>query len=106
MGAILPVEQHGEHLLSGMAQKARDDRLGSQSAKPAGYPASDFDHSEIGSGARAGDGVQIQLHGRKKNSSIFIGPFGAQATLREKVGSKPLISKSPKSRETVHAVSS
>jgi hypothetical protein len=29
MGAILPVKQHGERLLSGMAQKPPDDRLGS-----------------------------------------------------------------------------
>ena len=36
LGAILPVKQHGERLLSGMAQKPPDDRLGSKAAKPAG----------------------------------------------------------------------
>jgi hypothetical protein len=30
MGAILPLRQYGERLLSGMAQKPPDDRLGSE----------------------------------------------------------------------------
>jgi len=34
MGAILPVKQHGERLLSGMAQKPPDDRLGWTAALP------------------------------------------------------------------------
>ena len=37
MGAILPVKQHGERLLSGMAPKPPNDRLGSIAAKPARY---------------------------------------------------------------------
>ena len=36
MGAILPVRQHRERLLSGMAPKPPNDRLGSEAAKPEG----------------------------------------------------------------------
>ena len=32
LGTILPVKQHGVRLLSGMAQKPPDDRLGSKAA--------------------------------------------------------------------------